>query len=245
MITEKFKEYIEENLIFKVDNYKYPTVVIGLKRPRENLFKIRQVLLLEDESIYVERFKSDIKNIGLEAYIEEFLIPIDNRELWWKCCSTFGVTNSSLRDIVTFSLDFYYPGSNLAVEIDGKQHMENRPYDHARDMYIQERWGIKTLRSNLYGYQELENWEFLENIKKSLEINPYSPVDFSDFIFSTYSEIYCDELKVIEILLTNYFPKVTTLRKKDWWKISDRRISNIPKFNHICEFITGYKIKLI
>jgi|HubBroStandDraft_2_1064218.scaffolds.fasta_scaffold971511_1 very-short-patch-repair endonuclease len=42
-------------------------------------------------------------------------------------------------------LDFFIPSVNLAIELDGSQHRDQKQYDHGRSMWLA-RKGIKTVR---------------------------------------------------------------------------------------------------
>ena len=52
--------------------------------------------------------------------------------------------------LAPYIVDFYFYKYNLAVEIDGLSHYQNKPYDERRDKLISDRHGVKVVRFSNY-----------------------------------------------------------------------------------------------
>mgnify|MGYP000965445464 CR=1 FL=1 len=55
--------------------------------------------------------------------------------------------------LAQFILDFYAPSINLAIELDGRDHVQNREYDTLRTMYLE----TKRLHVIRFWNKEIEN----------------------------------------------------------------------------------------
>ena len=160
-------------------------------------------------SKYVRAFKRDLeeivkcikdKNQIYFSYIQEFLIPIEDIDLWEDLLYKEGLNPNSNTEFFNrrfFLLDFffYYPG--FIVEIDSDYHnpQERKRYDSARDKYIFIKYGLETYRINKYGESvvsdkysiEYTRDIIIEKTVKNYNYNlSYYNIDISETIVNNY-----------------------------------------------------------
>lgn len=88
-----------------------------------------------------------IKRCRNLQYYREFPFILDNVSLWEEICDYYKVDTDKIKRNY-FLADFFFPEFNMLVEIDSGYH--DAVYDKARDEYIQEAWGTRSLRSYMY-----------------------------------------------------------------------------------------------
>lgn len=112
------------------------------------------------ESGNTKQLRAILDDIGLGIQrIREFILVIDDIDLWRKCLCYYGITEETLIGMDTgrkghgfrkiwyksyCSLDLYLPEYRMALELDSGYH--SPIIDKARDRYFEKRYGIKTER---------------------------------------------------------------------------------------------------
>lgn len=153
-------KFSKKNETFILDDYIYPKYIDKI-----NLEEIRNRDLQGLDSSYSKNFRESIKAIRKSSrnkkfwynYIQEFPIVITDTIRWRKILIEFGITDRKYFHRRYFKLDYFFPTTGIAVEIDSSLH--NRIYDKARDLYIKETFGIETIRFE-------ENQQDLELLKQ-------------------------------------------------------------------------------
>lgn len=198
------RDYIE-----LIDNrYIIPKYITGKGNRLIDLPNLRRELLV-NQSSYSRNFKDYLDNLKIQ-YFQEHIILIRNQKLWNSIQSEFNISVERLY----FSLDYYLPEYEIAVEIDSNLHDPN--YDKARDEYIFRNYGVRTIRfmefgENLYT-KDIYNTEFINIISKEdtykLSWNMYynlRPIDdYIDIAFDNFLRDYKNELDILDKLI-NYF----------------------------------------
>ncbi len=91
--------------------------------------------------------------------------------LFWekvRCERFFGLKFKRQYSVGSYILDFYCREKNLAIEIDGSQHIKNADYDKERTLYL-ENFGLTVLR--FWNNEVMNNMDgVLEAIRIKLEI---------------------------------------------------------------------------
>lgn len=121
-----------------------------------NLCSNRQSILLNKDSKYSRNFRKFIDSkLTTEKYLEyirEFPIIIENRELWNDILDKFSISvNDKMRKINYFLIDYFFPYLGISIEIDSEYHNTRLIYDKARDIYIENVYGIIIYRFYKFG----------------------------------------------------------------------------------------------
>ena len=95
----------------------------------------------------------------------------EERKLWYEFLRNYSVRFTRQKVLGKYILDFYCAKANLAIEIDGSQHFEDKnvKYDNKRTEYLKI-FGIQVIRFSNY---EINNnfysvCSYIDNIVKSL-----------------------------------------------------------------------------
>lgn len=198
------KDYVE-----LIDNcYIIPKHIVGKGNRLIDLPSLRKKLLV-NQSSYSKNFKEYLDNLNIR-YFQEHIVLIRDQKLWNSIQSEFNISIERLY----FSLDYYLPEYEIAVEIDSNLHDVN--YDRARDEYIFRSYGVKTIRFIEYGenlyIKNIYNTNFIDIINKEIAYrsswNMYyslQPIDnYVDIAFNNFQKDYKKEIEILDELI-NYF----------------------------------------
>jgi hypothetical protein len=153
------------------------------------------------------KFKEFLENKFKDLeYIEEFPVPIVS-SVWEDFYKELGGLDGKEINKKWFSLDFYFPEYNTAIQLDSIMgHSGNLSIrDIAEDRYLASRHGIKTIRSSKLQFKNLEQEEFnrlekeIESLKKSL-----FTFDYNETFCKIFREEFKQELEFIESNLIKY-----------------------------------------
>ena len=133
---------------FQIGSYSFPKQIKSYSGKIIDLEQNRLQNLQQGESNGSRLFEYHLinKNKGLRYY-KEFPFILGDTNLWEEICKFYKVDDDK-RNRNYFLADYFIPEFNLLVEIDSGYH--DAVYDRARDEYIQEVWGTKSLRSYMY-----------------------------------------------------------------------------------------------
>ena len=198
--------------VFLLDNNYYIPKFLYKEKKKINLLKYRNKFL-NNQSQYSLNFKEDLEKLGYN-FIQEFTIIIIYKDIWEEILNTFGIIDESTRSITYFSLDYYLPDIGLAIEIDSDYHKNRELYDKARDIYIENMYGINTLRFYNYGDNVYKRKEYLSLLKQSINTKTkyITSWNLTSRIFFDYSSIITEnfikdnekELIILEKFITGY-----------------------------------------
>lgn len=198
--------------VFLLDNNYYIPKFLYKEKKKINLLKYRNKFL-NNQSQYSLNFKEDLEKLGYN-FIQEFTIIIIYKDIWEEILNTFGIIDESTRSITYFSLDYYLPDIGLAIEIDSDYHKNRELYDKARDIYIENMYGINTLRFYNYGDNAYKRKEYLSLLKQSINTKTkyITSWNLTSRIFFDYSSIITEnfikdnekELIILEKFITGY-----------------------------------------
>ena len=128
------------------------------------------------------------KDLGDIRKIREFILVIDDIDLWRNCLMYYGITEEILIGMDMgkkghnfrkiwyksyCSLDIYLPDYRMAIELDSGYH--NAVIDKARDRYFEKRYGIKTERFYEYHLHPDQRTRLGNILKYGKESSSYTP----------------------------------------------------------------------
>jgi len=125
---------------------------------------------------HIQDVSSEYKNQELGC-IKEFPLPIKNkmllrdiaRRVTSEVCKEQKEKDTILNNVWNNSyyiLDYFYYNLGLAVELDSHWHVDKRVEDMIRDMYVEEDYGIRTIRTDGYGVRNSK-----EDTNRDLKFN--------------------------------------------------------------------------
>lgn len=141
------KYYVEN-----IDGYIVPKVLEN----NINLHSNRKSILFNKDSKYSKNFRklidSKLTTEKYLNYIREFPIIIENKELWNNILNQFSIPiDDKMRKVNYFLIDYLFPYLGISVEIDSEYHNTRLIYDKARDIYIENMYGIIAYRFYKFG----------------------------------------------------------------------------------------------
>lgn len=152
---------------FYLGEYCFPKFMQSGPNKYFSLEDNRKQNLEQADSAWSRYFKSILQCYSGLYYIREFPLIIERRNRWENyCLANMALDNESLNRKY-FLADYFFPDYNLLVEIDSDLHIQE--YDKARDEYIQEIWGLKTLRFNEFGCSPENQSYYIREFNKVIE----------------------------------------------------------------------------
>lgn len=194
--------------IFRIGDYNIPKYIDGIdiQYNREN--DLKKLDSSFSRKFRQESLKSLINSSNLPRYtwqyIREFPIIILDIIKWKKILLDFKLSNNKeYYHRKFFKLDYLFPYTGIAVEIDSEYH--NKIYDAARDLYLKESFGITTIRYFKDNTSDLSNLSKLSEYIINNKVNPEIKIalDFSNKI--NFSGIFDIIIKDIELEYRNYY----------------------------------------
>lgn len=186
--------------MFRVEDIVIPLWVERKDGKRPSRLQDFRTEQLGKQSSYSRCFRADLERLGIR-YIQELPFPIENKDLWEELSSETGTTKYMFREF--FCFDYFFPGTNIAVEIDSEFHDEDPLYDKARDAYVWLTFGIRTLRFYKYGSEETERDLYLSILSSTLKSSGVEiSFDFSKTIITNWTarnkDLVADSDKIIQ-----------------------------------------------
>lgn len=251
---KNIRKFIEKNFTWDLEGYKLPRSVEGSRMGQWiDLEGLRKERLGKPRSGHEAKFIYDISPHGF-PFIPEFPLPICNRERWFELMEYFSVP-PRFHNFFHVSLDFFFPfSSGIVVEIDGVQHEKQREYDHARDEYLREEYGLKTLRIDQYGdFNAEESEEFLGNLLKDLsefQSESFFPLDLTSQIENLFMNKYSSELGTMErIREVRGIGRIVKMTNRDFYVFSKGEVytdsKSIHRFNKLFKSIYNQEVSLV
>lgn len=183
-------------------------------------------------SVYEEYFAK------LYPYFDrEIILFIEFREYWKFLCHKYGVLDKSEIDKNFFSLDFLHSGSSLNVEIDSEEfHSGKHQIELARDQYLHDIFGIKTIR--IYGTAISECKYSIDDWMAKNPNNQIRYIQFKQISGNTFEHVYQKELKELEKLFkletfNRFFERkgiILTLKDLQIVKVDEGQLRSMRKF---------------
>lgn len=144
------------------------------------------------DSPFEEKFYNNYSHL----FDREIIIFIEEIEHWRFLLKSLGITDKSVYNKNFISLDFFDPRVLLNIEIDSEQHHQKKDIDFARDQYLYQIFGIRTIR--LYGTSLDESCWLIDEYYKT---NPVLPINLEMFKFKKTSSEHFDRKYSIDIKL--------------------------------------------
>ena len=184
-----------------------------------DIYKHRLELLKKrgpGEKAFIRYYESQRKTFPENLsgkYIEQFPVFITNRKKWQETCMrtgcTIGMVDRNGRKYWErnyFALDLYLPYPKIAIELDYESTHPCPEYDAARDLYLKEKYGIKTIRYRNYNSPGHEDETLAANAdvvallgelekEKDLKIDYF---DYTAYSVQSFNLMYYIELDVLE-----------------------------------------------
>lgn len=205
-----------------------------------DLQKIR-VSSLSNKSSYVKNFEDSLKKeipkmFSNKSYIkyldniQEFIIPIENVNLWKEILLNVGLgDNVRYNNTTFFKLDYLFPYLHCCIEIDSNYHFPKAKYDLARDLYISSMYGIRTVRLLDFGKDsnnKASNLKFVKELIKEKE-NYWSmslPIKINFNFYKSISENFItlnrrvfDFIELIKVKLgSDYYKREILIKLSDY-----------------------------
>lgn len=254
MNRKKLKKYLikEHSESFKVGGYWIPNLVYGYgKKMGTGAFDIKKFRedQLKFQSEYEEEFLKMIEG-SIEIYIQEFPIPVFNRELWYELCKVNSALDPSVINKTALSIDFFFPTRNLVVEIDGSQHWNNPTQflsDVIRDEYLRRMYGFNIIRLRQFTREQGKKLESIGFLAPDLS-SPVTLKGWEDDIVNAWEFLYKSEIigmdwidknktkdqdglihisiQEVERIFSQKITKEYKQRIKDlFWKLYDKKLS--------------------
>lgn len=149
---------------FQVGSYTFPKQI---KSYSGNVIDLEQNRFqnMQQGSSGVSRYFENYLITGCKdlQYYKEFPFILQDTNLWGEICKYYKVDPDKINRNY-FLADYFFPEVNLLVEIDSPYH--DAVYDMARDEYIQEAWGTRSLRSFLYNPSSVK---FRSDFRKAIK----------------------------------------------------------------------------
>ena len=190
-----------ESRCFKVNNFYLPKKIVTSNKNKISLERNRRKLLKQANSPYSRKMK-DWLNEGGFNYVQEFIIIVENKDLWNDIINTYDFTDEErekYKSMNYFSLDFLLLNSLTCIEIDSNYHNNKKLLDQARDVYIELYYEIKTIRLFHFGDDPAKDKIGIDEIKRReslINVNPY------EIFGSYYKTIISSYLYENEYLIT-------------------------------------------
>ena len=198
----KFKNYLynpNNGFSFKVGYFDIP-----MKVGNSSLLD-HQVKLLSTRSMGVKNFVSWLKDEfnhvrSNYSIIEQFPIPIEDRDFWKECCIKNGCIEYSKRQY--FVLDILIPDIGMVLEVDYKITHDPK-YDSARDDYLLFKHCLITRRYLNYNQNDHRDFQIRIEVLKDIDQN-YSRfynqlnLDFTESILGYFERTYENDIDLLK-----------------------------------------------
>lgn len=192
-LKESAKSYIINNLsrfCFKIGIYDVP---IRIRSSNNNIInlKINRDKLLKSNSLYSRRLENYLTSEGI-VFIREFIIIIQNKELWEYSVNCMDISDSEkeiYKKMNYFSLDYFLPINMTCIEVDSDYHINRKSLDFARDIYLRMTYFIKTIRFYHFGENYIRDKNNIDLLKKRLSevnIDPRNRFNYLDIIYDEF-----------------------------------------------------------
>jgi hypothetical protein len=218
---------------FQIGSYSFPKQIKSYSGKVIDLEQNRLQNLQQGESNGSRLFENYLKTgqKGLRYY-KEFPFILGDTNLWGEICKFYKVDDDKI-DRNYFLADYFIPEFNLLVEIDSGYH--DAVYDRARDEYIQEAWGTKSLRSYMYN---LGSAPFRSDFDKELKCrrNFKARNNIIGDVYIDYSDLSVDCFYYINEDIINLINKIEYLMLKEFnlrsaeFTVSLSKLSNQERF---------------
>lgn len=201
---EGFLNSPSSGLSFEVGNFNIP---MKLPYSNGNLMEHRLTLLnsmSNGESAFVGWLRSELASLkGIYTILQQFPIPIQDEELWIKCCKKYN--RMKYKDRRYFVLDVFIPDIGLVMEVDYNI-THDCEYDKARDEYLSRKYQIVTRRYFGYNSNDFNNLKIRSRALNDLSDNcmrfyDQMLIDFTPTILSYFNYKYRMEIEVFKKVL--------------------------------------------
>lgn len=152
---------------FYLGEYCFPKFIQFRPNKYFNLEDNRKQNLEQADSAWSRYFKSILQCYSGLYYIREFPLIVERRNRWENYCLANMALDDEFLNRKYFLADYFFPDYNLLVEIDSDLH--DQGYDKARDEYIEETWGLKTLRFYEFGSSPENQSYYIREFNKVIE----------------------------------------------------------------------------
>lgn len=151
---------------FKIDNFLIPKRLISERGYPINLEYNRQQNV-DQGSFWSPNFRKVLeKKYKKTVYIREFPLIIQDQDVWRGLCNKYCVSDIEHRRKNYFVADYFFPRQSMLVEIDSDYHLD--VYDNARDEYVQNTYGISTLRFYKFGEKKAKDKQYIRDFNSWL-----------------------------------------------------------------------------
>ena len=203
-IKKSVEGYVIRNFYkecFSIGNFSIPKRLITNRNNKISLEKNRKHLL-RNESPYSLNMTKYLNNNKID-YLKEFIVIIQDKVLWRDIISTFNVSNKEKKNYEEcnyFSLDFFLPNNLTCIEVDSNYHFNRTSLDEARDIYLDVKFSIRTIRFYHFGENNIVDFPKLVDLKNRInQINIDSSNLFSYFDVMINNFLYENEFIVTMI----------------------------------------------
>ena len=245
MNKRKLHNYLikEHNECFPLGPYWLPKIIEAprVTGMRIDLKEYREKNLLPEE---ISEFESNFSDmfIGIEepgeSFIQEFPIPIYDRELWIKICEDLDIYEECILNKSLLSIDFFFPYRGITIEIDGAQHWLDSVQvkdDSVRDRYLWEKYNLPVYRLHQFTFKSA--WRLLQ-------IGTYHPTkeehfsfkDWDHDILKNWERIYYQDILALDHLDKSFKPDKlgnVVVKKFKLEDIFHEKLNNPSRINHI------------
>ena len=217
---------------FQIDSYTFPKQIKSYSEKIIDLEQNRSQNLQQGSN--GSRCFEDylIKRCRNLQYCKEFPFILDNVDLWKEICDYYKVDTDKIKRNY-FLADFFFPEFNILVEIDSGYH--DAVYDKARDEYIQEVWGTKSLRSYMYNPSSVK---FRSDFKKAIKCRRDFKArnNITGDVYIDYSNLSVDCFYIINEDIIGLINKIEHLMLKRFnlrsaeFEVPLSKLSSLEKF---------------
>lgn len=189
---------------FKIDNFLIPKRLISERGYPINLEYNRQQNV-DQGSFWSPNFRKVLeKKYKKTVYIREFPLIIQDQDVWRGLCNKYCVSDIEHRRKNYFVADYFFPRQSMLVEIDSDYHLD--VYDNARDEYVQNTYGISTLRFYKFGEKKAKDKQYIRDFNSWLAKRKglVTSLDYTTMILEKFykeNEDILDLLELIDILV--------------------------------------------
>lgn len=188
---------------FKIDNFLIPKRLISERGYPINLEYNRQQNV-DQGSFWSPNFRKVLeKKYKKTVYIREFPLIIQDQDVWRGLCNKYCVSDIEHRRKNYFVADYFFPRQSMLVEIDLDYHLD--VYDNARDEYVQNTYGISTLRFYKFGEKKAKDKQYIRDFNSWLAKRKglVTSLDYTTMILEKFNKANGDIIQFLDFVEAN------------------------------------------